>query len=127
MAIRIVGPLFFFLGLVFLAAAGYLAFGQYNSVRSARAEGVLVLAGNQPIVQFTAPDGAIVRFSKSVRSSYDVPGNHVTVAFNPQNPTDAEIYGFSGNWFLPIILGFMGSVFTIVGVVAMILTRRLRG
>jgi hypothetical protein len=39
-------------------------------------------------------------------------GDKVTVWFDPEHPDEARMSGFMENWFLPLIFGFFGVVFT---------------
>lgn len=70
-----------------------------------------------PEVQFTAPDGNVVRFTATTGSNpaaYDR-GEHVSVMFQPNHPQGARIDSFGENWFGVLVLGSMGLFFTLFG------------
>ncbi len=81
-----------------------------------------------PKVRFTLPDGSVHEFvstMSSSKSSYAV-GQPVNVLFDPAKPDTAEIDSMFVIWFGPGILGFLGLVFSGIGIgsLAMILKRR---
>jgi hypothetical protein len=58
-----------------------------------------------------------VEFTGSVGSrpaAFDV-GEAVAILYDPVNPRDARINSFFQLWFAPLILGFLGLVFTSIG------------
>lgn len=73
-------------------------------------------AFSYPTVTFWLPDDqqhTVEMGGGSTQSPYEV-GEQVTVAYNPSNPDDARIKSVSstiGLWLLPILLGFIGSLF----------------
>jgi len=70
-----------------------------------------------PVVRFQTVEGRSVEFESSLRSNppgYRT-GQTVSVLYDPEEPRSAAIKGFFSLWFMPIILGFIGSVFLIVG------------
>jgi len=136
-----------FTGLAFLAGLGMLAGTAYividtrrDIATAATADGVVVdLIGSRdsdgdtlyyPQVRFVTGAGAPVEFTGSVGSSpaaFDV-GEHVTVFYDPADPSDVRIDSFLQLWFGPLILGIFGTVFTLVGgVVTVVLLRAGRG
>ena len=71
----------------------------------------------KPVVEWTSPDGKKHGFTGSVASSppsYSR-GEKVNVRFDPANPERARIDSFMENWFVALILGLMGSIFTAIG------------
>ncbi len=71
-----------------------------------------------PIVRFLLRTGETIEFSSSVGSnppSYRR-GEPVRVLYDPTAPESAEIDSFFSLWFAPILLGFLGSVFSAFGV-----------
>ena len=71
-----------------------------------------------PIVQFLLRTGETIEFRSSVGSSPPSyrRGEAVRVLYDPTAPESAEIDSFFSLWFGPIVLGFLGSVFSAVGV-----------
>ena len=70
-----------------------------------------------PVVAFRTVDGRTIEFESSVRSyppAYRT-GQTVSVFYDPDEPRYAQIKGFFSLWIMPMILGFIGSVFLIVG------------
>ena len=70
-----------------------------------------------PVVAFTTLEGRNVTFTASTGSNPPAfePGEAVAVLYDPQDPQDAVIDAFFSLWFGPIIVGFMGLVFSLVG------------
>ena len=71
-----------------------------------------------PKIQFATADGREIEFSSSSSSSspgYDR-GDKVKILYSKETPERARIDGFMDNWFLPILLGFFGLIFTLIGV-----------
>jgi hypothetical protein len=72
-----------------------------------------------PVVQFRTLENQVINFTSSAGSnpaSYQV-GETVEVNYNPTNPTSAKINDFTTNWLTVLILGFMGAIFSFVGVI----------
>ena len=70
-----------------------------------------------PVVSFTAKDGRQIEFTSSVSSnppSYSE-GESVEIVYNPANPHEANINGFSSLYLGTLILGILGTVFFLVG------------
>jgi hypothetical protein len=120
--------LFLVAGLGMLGGAGYLvADTRHDIAVGASAEGVvidLILSRDSdgddtyyPRVRFATPTGESVEFTGSVGSTpaaFDV-GEAVAVLYDPADPQDARIDSFFQLWFGPLILGFLGFVFTAIG------------
>ncbi|OGH71498.1 MAG: hypothetical protein A3G00_02840 [Candidatus Magasanikbacteria bacterium RIFCSPLOWO2_12_FULL_43_12] len=78
------------------------------------------IGGNYyPIIEFRLPDETVVSFRSKVGSN---PAPHlvsdkVRVLYDPANPDNAQLEGFANTWLLPIILGSIGLVCSVVGLV----------
>lgn len=119
---------FLLVGLGMLGGAGYLFVDTRHDIATGvGAEGVVIdlIAERDsdgddvyyPRVRFATPAGEPVEFTGSVGSSppaFDI-GEAVAVLYNPSDPRDARIDSFFQLWFAPLILGFLGLVFTAVG------------
>jgi hypothetical protein len=71
-----------------------------------------------PVVSFNTAEGKPFTFSSSLSSnppSYSV-GEEVTVYYLPENPQEAEIKGFFSQWLAVIISGFLGLLFSSIGI-----------
>lgn len=122
------GAIFGVIGLGMLAGAIF-AGSRTLSFRadSREADGVVVdLASSRdsdgdtmykPVVEWTGPDGSPRKLTGSVGSS---PASHsrgerVKVRYKPGVPESARLDSFMENWFLSLILGFLGVIFTGIG------------
>jgi hypothetical protein len=114
--LRIVGRVFISLGLVGLLAAAGLAYHEYQSGRSATADGTIIGFEYGPVVEFTTQSGTQARLSGSVRSSSWRLGDHLRVAYAPDDPTSAALDGFAGRWLVPGLIGILACVFAVAGV-----------
>ena len=123
-ALTIIGRIFLILGLGGLAIALYFASSEWRSNRTASAAGKIVTVGNLPAVEFTMPDGGIIRFTNTVRSSSWHAGDNVAIAYDPANPSDATVDGFAGRWFSAGLAGLLGGVFFVAGLVLTVMGRR---
>jgi hypothetical protein len=80
-----------------------------------------------PEVRF-AVDGRTIEFRGNVGSSppaYEV-GDSVQVAYDPADPSDARIVGFTDLYLLPLIFGLVGAVLTGASATASLLWWRRR-
>jgi hypothetical protein len=70
-----------------------------------------------PVVRFKTLQGNTVDFESGLRSNPPAyrTGQSVSVLYDPDEPRSAAIRGFFSLWLMPIILGFIGSIFLIVG------------
>lgn len=70
-----------------------------------------------PTVEFLAKDGKTVTFTDSVSSNppSHQEGDVVPVLYDPAKPEDAHIDSFWDLWLGQVILGVLGTVFTLVG------------
>ena len=70
-----------------------------------------------PVVQYKTAEGKAEEFISSTGSNppdYDV-GDKVKVFYDPLKPKHAKINYFVDIWLLPLILGFIGTIFTTLG------------
>lgn len=70
-----------------------------------------------PVVTFRTTDGQTITFEGGISSnppSFDLQ-EQIPVYYAPQDPQKAEIGTFFQLWFLPLIFGFMGTIFTSIG------------
>ncbi|MBZ4033667.1 DUF3592 domain-containing protein [Flavobacterium sp. 17A] len=70
-----------------------------------------------PVVSFKTKTGQTITYTSSTSSnppSYNV-GESVTIFYDPADPNDAEINGFFSLWLGVLILGFIGTVFFLIG------------
>jgi hypothetical protein len=125
-ALPIIGLVFVCLGLAGLVAAGVLGWREMNSSRQAKADGVIVDFNNGPVVEYTTAQGVTAQFRSAVRSTSFVRGQHLPVAYDPADPADAAIDGFTGRWFLPGLFGILFGAFLVVGLVLSVMGRALR-
>jgi hypothetical protein len=132
--------IFLGIGLVVLAIAVYLTWSTHAWLgRSVQASGVVVevvrIQNRQtgelmfaPLVRFQTADGRSIEFQSSLRTnppSYS-PGESVTVLYDPARPVSAEIANLFSIWFAPMVLWFLGTVFTAVGIGVAVYRRRMR-
>ena len=70
-----------------------------------------------PVVEFTAPDGQLVRFVSDfgTRPASHKVGQIVDVMYNPSNPQEAEIPSGLARWLITGILVFMGLIALCLG------------
>jgi hypothetical protein len=118
--------LFAGIGVLLLAVAAVTAFLTFRFVAgSERADGTVVdlresydseddTTSYYPVVRFETTEGRPVRFESDVSTSDDV-GDTVDVLYDPDDPNDAKLAGFFNLWFLSLIFGALGAVFTGVG------------
>ena len=79
-----------------------------------------------PVVRFQTVEGRIVEFESSFRSNppgYRT-GQTVSVLYDPDEPRSAAIRDVFRLWFMPIILGFTGSIFLTVGTAMIVMSGR---
>jgi hypothetical protein len=120
-------------GVAMLVAAAFVTLSTLSfRTEAVSAPGTVVgLEAGRPVVEFVDADGAMHRIVGSVSSNppaYDA-GEAVTVRYRPGEPGDARIDGLLESWFAPMLLGGMGTVFTVIGAAFLlweIRKRRLR-
>lgn len=111
--------LFLLIGIGLLGGAGYFYLDTREFVASARlAPGTVVaLRSGAPEVRFRAQDGREIQFTSRVSNkppSYRI-GETVEVLYRPDHPENAEINALLTLWLGVIILGGLGSGFSVVG------------
>lgn len=117
------------IGIALLAGAGYAYYYSRSFIDNARTAAGTITGlhyhessrnkggSYYPTVQFTAQDGksyTVTSNSGSNPASYDV-GEQVKVYYNPEDPTDILLPDFFSMWGVTLILGFIGTVFTLIG------------
>jgi hypothetical protein len=132
--LRLIGGIFGLVGFGLLVGAFFAWQGQRAFLRDS-VPGVGTVVGLQerlsqdsktgrrsttyaPVVEFKTSNGKIRQFTSGVSSappSHRV-GDSVPVVYDARSPEKAEINNFFSLWFVPVLLGGMGSVFSIVGV-----------
>lgn len=78
-----------------------------------------------PVVEFTAQGGSKHRFTGSTGSSvadYET-GAKVSVRYDPQNPSKAQITDFTQFWLGPLGVGIFGFLFLVGGIGAFVLIK----
>jgi hypothetical protein len=114
--------LFLAIGVALLMVAGITSIGTLRFLReAARAEGTVVAlnaGGSHPQVRFQLPDGRPVSYPQGGWISGYRVGDRVIVRYEAGNPVaTARIDAIGSLWVWPIALGFIGAIFTIVGIV----------
>ena len=71
----------------------------------------------KPVFQFADLNDRMHKVSGSVASSPPAfhTGQAVTVLYRPENPENAQLDSFMEAWFLPLVFGILGGVFTAIG------------
>ena len=80
-----------------------------------------------PVVRFETLEGKTVEFESAMRSyppAYRT-GQTVSVLYDPDEPRYAAIRGFFSLWLMPIILGFIGTIFLAVGTAMVVMSGRV--
>ncbi|AFY46803.1 Protein of unknown function (DUF3592) [Nostoc sp. PCC 7524] len=75
-----------------------------------------------PVVRFTPSSGDPITFEVNSGSSSPefTKDQQVEVLYNPQNPDSAMINTWSNLWLLPVVFIAMGSLFIVIGGVALV-------
>ncbi|MFN6561379.1 MAG: DUF3592 domain-containing protein [Nostoc sp. ChiSLP01] len=70
-----------------------------------------------PVVQFTTRSGESTVFESNSASNPPqfAKGQQIEVLYSPDNPGSAQINSWLSLWFLPLMLGGLGSSFALVG------------
>ncbi|WP_187808397.1 DUF3592 domain-containing protein [Aquipseudomonas alcaligenes] len=77
------------------------------------------IAGGCPTIEFSTGNGEPVSFRGGVCSnppSFAI-GESVAVLYEAANPSHAQLDSFMENWFVSLILGGIGALFTLLGLV----------
>ena len=80
---------------------------------------------NFPVVGYQVEDKAY-EIQGSVSSSVPVysVGQRITVLYPPNHPEQGRIDTFLEQWFVPLLVGFIGIVFGLIGVLGVLFGRR---
>lgn len=127
--LTIIGPIFLVVGLGLLAGC----FGAYTrtkrflaAAREARAEvvgmderhgGSSQSRSYHPILRYRTQEGVTKEIVSSVGSNPPryKKGDSVAILYDPAKPDDMRIHSFANVWLVPLILGFVGVIFIVVG------------
>ena len=79
-----------------------------------------------PLVRFQTTDGRNIEFESSLSSNPPLyhTGQTVSVLYDPGEPQSAAIRGVFSLWLIPMVLGFIGSIFTAVGIAMVAMSGR---
>jgi Protein of unknown function (DUF3592) len=79
-----------------------------------------------PLVRFQTAQGRTIEFQSSLRTNPPAyrAGQTVPVLYDPEEPQSAAIRGVLSLWLLPIILSFIGLIFSGVGTAMVVLSGR---
>src|SRR4051794_40986733 len=125
---KLFAAIFAGVGLVMLSISGYLFYQEKQFLQHAQVGNGIVTALQQstsskgsvtyyPVVVYRTSNGKEMEFSSSFSSnppSYEI-GEKVEVYYEPNQPQSAEIKGFFTQWFVVLITGGLGLVFTSIG------------
>jgi hypothetical protein len=107
-----------------LAIAGWTMWtrGQWTEVQGTVIEEVLTpfSDGNAycPVIRYTTRVGQSLTHRSNIcawPAAYEE-GEHVRVFYDPANTSNVQIDNFFGTWFMPLLLGFMGLVFSLASI-----------
>ena len=113
-------------GAVGLATAGVFAYGASQDPHVTVSGKVVALNGNYPVVQFSAGDGNIIRFTNFTQGPSWHVGDTVSLAYDPANPEQVTIEGFGGRWRPALLAGALGGAVLLLGLLVTILGSRRR-
>lgn len=131
---RMVGMIFMGFGIIMLAVVGYIIKSNYEfSRRAIPVMGKVIGFNNHessdddggsttmytPIFEYNYNAQTYTYTSSASSSSptFDI-GENVEILVDPDSPGDVLVNAFWEKWLLPIILGFMGTMFTGLGYMA---------
>lgn len=130
---RIVGGIFMGIGIILLAVALYLVYSHQQFEKKA-----IVVTGKvvdyqsyistddnssttmyRPVFEYEYKGKTYTHESSGSSSSkgFEI-GDPVDIFIDPDNPDDVLVNSFMEKWFLPLLLGIMGTVFTGMGYLA---------
>jgi hypothetical protein len=126
------GSIFSLVGLTLLTVCGFIYYYEQQFLSKAViASGIVTQLGESrsskgsstyyPIVEFTDQTGKKTIFSSSFSSNppaYEV-GETVEVYYEPEKPAQAEIKGFFSQWLAALITGFLGIIFSTIGLASL--------
>jgi hypothetical protein len=128
---RIVGTLFMSIGVIMLLVVFYLIYSHQQFEKNAKVVKATITEyqsyesrddnGNTTVMftpvfeyEFKGTKHTYVSTTSSSSRDYEI-GQKVDMLVNPDDPQDVLINSFMGKWFLPLLLGIMGSVFSGMG------------
>jgi len=131
---RLVGLIFMSIGMVMLVVVFYLLYTHQQFEKNAlTVKGTVVEFQSYesrnknsssttmytPVFEyeFKGKKYTYVSTSSSNIKEYEV-GESLDILVDPENPSEVLVNSFMEKWFLPILLGFMGALFTGLGYVA---------
>jgi hypothetical protein len=130
---RLVGLIFMSIGMVMLAVVCYLLYDHQQFEKNAvNVKGTVVefqsyISSNDnssttmytPVFEYTykGKKYTYVSTTSSNVKEYEV-GESLDILVDPENPAEVLVNSFMEKWFLPLLLGFMGTLFTGLGYVA---------
>ncbi len=130
---RLVGLIFMSIGMVLLAIAGYLIYAHQQFEKNAvTVKGTVVefqsyISNNDnssttmytPVFEYEykGKKYTYVSTSGSNVKEYEV-GERIDILVDPENPDDVLVNSFMEKWFVSVLLGFMGTLFTGLGYLA---------
>lgn len=118
---KIVGGIFFTIGLIFLGFGVSLFISDINQIEnSVLVIGEVVSDPSQPTIEYMYNDSVYYYYSTTETNppSYHL-GEKVEVYVDVDYPDIAIVNTFSDRWFLIVFMGGMGSIFSLVGFAAM--------
>jgi hypothetical protein len=122
----IIGGIFSFIGLLFLAISTIVYISNSNFKDSAvKVTGVVVNFPHQPLIEYYYGE-QLYNFRASTSSnppSYTI-GEKVDIFVNPENPQEAIIDNFLESYLMISIFGGLGFFFFIAGSAALFLTKK---
>lgn len=128
---RLLGGIFGGIGVILLIVAAIIYYNQTESRKhtvSVKGKVVEMVSSRSskggtlysPIVefQFNAQSYRITSEVASSPPAFEV-GEEVNLFVNPAKPDEAQIDSFVENWFVVALLGFMGTIFSLIGFTVM--------
>lgn len=132
---RLVGMIFMSIGTIMLAVVAYLLVSNYQFMQRAQSVKGKVIDYQSyqsrdrdsnsstsmytPTYQYAYKGKLYTHISTTSTSSKDYEiGDPVEILIDPEDPKEILINSFMVKWFLPLLLGFMGTLFTGLGFVA---------
>lgn len=130
--VKQIGGIFLLVGIVVLSLGGYFYWNTQEFVKRAQHVTGKVIEMQRsgkntyaPVVQFETSDHRTITGASKISSN---PPTHavsdsVTVLYRPEDPDDFRLDEPLDLWFLPCLVGGLGSVFFIIGAAMMIFSR----
>ena len=95
--------------------------GRGRVVEVVEERGVRGTAQRRPVVRFREPGGDSVTFESrfALWPSPFAAGDAVEVAFDPDDPQEAEIHSFWTLWFMPAVMFLFGAACAAAGIITL--------